>query len=89
MKEFVAYSAARVGLFLVCYGALIGVWLLVSGPPVPLLWPLLAAALVSSVLSVVLLRGMRARFNASVQARAERMSRRLDRARAKEDVDRQ
>jgi hypothetical protein len=87
VKEFWTYTAARVGLFLLCYGVLYGVWVLVAGSPVPLLWPLLAAALVSSALSLVLLRGLRSRFNASVQARAERMSRRFEELRAKEDVD--
>ena len=75
MKEFWAYTAARIGLFLLCYGLLVGILLLVGGTPVPLLWPLLVAAVVSSVLSVVVLRGMRERFNASVQARATRMTR--------------
>jgi hypothetical protein len=75
VKEFWTYTAARIGIFLLCYGLLVGVLLLVGGAPVPLLWPLIVAAVVSSVLSVVLLRGMRDRFNASVQARATRMTR--------------
>jgi membrane protein implicated in regulation of membrane protease activity len=87
VKEFWTYTAARVGLFLFCYGAIVGVCVLVAGTPVPLLWPLVAAALISSLLSLVLLSGLRARFNDSVQARAERMSRRLEESRAKEDVD--
>ena len=74
MKEFWTYTAARTGLFLACYGVLIGACLLVGGLPVPLLWPLLVAAVVSSVLSLYLLRGLRARFNASVHARASRMA---------------
>jgi uncharacterized membrane protein len=75
VKEFWAYTGARIGLFLLCYGVLVGILVLVAGTPVPVLWPLLVAAVVSSVLSVVVLRGMRERFNASVQARATRMTR--------------
>ena len=74
MKEFWTYTAARIGLFLACYGVVVGACLLVGGLPVPLLWPLLVAAVVSSVLSLFLLRGLRTRFNASVQARASRMA---------------
>ena len=74
MKEFWTYTAARLGLFLACYGAVFGVCVLVGGLPVPLLWPLLVAAVASSVLSVFLLRGLRTRFNDSVQARASRMA---------------
>ncbi|MDX6325132.1 MAG: hypothetical protein QOK15_1486 [Nocardioidaceae bacterium] len=87
MKEFWTYTAARVGLFLACYGVLAGACLVVGGSPVPLLWPLVAAALLSSLLSLVLLRGLRARFNASVHARADRMSRGFEDLRAKEDID--
>jgi hypothetical protein len=87
VKEFWAYTGARVGLFLVCYAALAGAGVLIWGTPVPLLWPLVAAALLSSMLSLVLLGGMRTRFNASVQRRAERMSRRFEESRSKEDVD--
>ena len=87
MKEFWVYTGARVGLFLVCYGVIFGTWALIGGLPVPLLWPLVLAAVVSSGLALVLLRGMRTRFNASVQARAERMSRRFEDLRAKEDID--
>jgi membrane protein implicated in regulation of membrane protease activity len=87
VKEFWAYTGARVGLFLLCYAVMAGAAALIWGGPVPLLWPLVAAALLSSVLSLVLLGGMRTRFNAAVQQRAERMSRRFEESRSKEDVD--
>jgi CHASE2 domain-containing sensor protein len=75
VREFWAYTAARIGIFVVCYAVLVGVLLLVQGSPIPLLWPLVVAAVVSSVLSVVLLGGLRARFRDSVHSRAARMSR--------------
>ncbi len=88
MKPFLAYTGARLGLFLVAYGAIIGVYLLLGGgTPIPLFWPLLLAALLSGVLSAFLLRGLRERFSGVVQQRADRMSRRFEEMKAKEDVD--
>jgi len=87
MKEFLVYTAARLALFAATYGIVVGVYVLVAGTPVPVLWPLLLAAVVSGVTSVYLLRGMRERFAAKVQARASRMSQRFEEMKAKEDVD--
>jgi mannitol-specific phosphotransferase system IIBC component len=87
VKEFIVYTAARFGVFAGVYGVVIGAYVLVAGTPVPVLWPLLVAAVVSTVLSAYLLRGMRDRFAAKVHQRAERMSQRFDHMRAKEDVD--
>ena len=88
MKVFLAYTAARLGIFLVAYALVVGAYLLVDREgPVPLLWPLVIAAVLSAVVSAYALRGLRARFSASVQQRAERMSRRFEEMKAKEDVD--
>lgn len=81
------YTLARFGLFLAIYGVIIGVYAAVAGTPIPVLWPLLLAAVLSTVASVYLLRGMRDRFAASVHARAGRMSQRFEEMKAKEDVD--
>lgn len=73
MKEFVVYTLSRLGLFLGTYAIVVGVYLLVSGgSSVPLLWPVIVAALLSSVASVTMLRGQRERFAASVEQRARR-----------------
>jgi hypothetical protein len=45
------------------------------------------AAVLSAVVSAYLLRGMRERFAAQVQGRAERMSQRFEEMKAKEDTD--
>ncbi len=87
MKEFIVYTVARFALFLAVYGVIFGVYVAVAGTPVPLLWPLLLAAVLSTVASMFLLRGMRDRFSAKVQERAARMSQRFEEMKAKEDVD--
>ena len=54
------YTLARIGLFVASYALIVGVYLLVTGgDKVPLLWPLLLAAIVSSIASVYLLRQLR------------------------------
>ena len=87
MKEFLVYTAARFGLFIVAYGVVVGIYVLVAGTPIPVLWPLLLAAIVSMVLSMYLLAGMRERFALKIQERADRMSTRFEEMRAKEDHD--
>ena len=86
MKEFAIYTAARLGLFLVSYMVIVGVYLLVSGDrQIPLFWPFLLAIVVSAIASVYLLRAQRERFAQAVQRRAERASARFEEIRAKED----
>ncbi|HET6692917.1 MAG TPA: DUF4229 domain-containing protein [Nocardioidaceae bacterium] len=86
MKEFAIYTAARLGLFLVSYVVIVGVYLLVSGDrQIPLFWPFLLAIVVSAIASVYLLRAQRERFAQAVQRRAERASARFEEMRAKED----
>jgi hypothetical protein len=88
VKEFAIYTLARIGLFVASYAVIAGVWTLASGSSsVPILWPLLLAAVVSAVASFYLLRGPRERFAARVDARASAAARRFEEVRAKEDRD--
>ncbi len=87
MKEFVVYTVARIGVFVASYAVIAGLYLLITGgDSIPLLWPLLLAAVVSAVASYYLLRGQRERFAASVQRRAEAASARFEAKRSKEDT---
>jgi hypothetical protein len=54
---------------------------------VPILWPLLVAAVISSVASVYLLKEMRERFAQVIDRRARAASARLEESRSKEDTD--
>jgi len=86
VKDFVIYTLARIGLFVASFALIAGVWMLVTDrDSVPLIWPLILAAVVSAVASYYLLQGPRARFAARVDARATTMARRFEESRAKED----
>ncbi|HET7358037.1 MAG TPA: DUF4229 domain-containing protein [Nocardioidaceae bacterium] len=86
MKEFAVYTLSRIGLFVVAYALVAGVYLLVTGAgSVPIIWPFVVAVLISAVASLFLLRRQRENFAAAVQRRATRASQRFEAARAKED----
>jgi uncharacterized membrane protein YccC len=86
VKEFAVYTAARLGLFALSYGIVVGIYVLVSGDrQVPLIWPFLLAVVISAIASAFLLRRQRERFALAVQRRAERASAALERSRSKED----
>ncbi len=88
VKGFLVYTAARFGVFLATYALVVGLYLLVSDSrSLPVLWPVLLAAVLSTVVSAYLLRGPRDRLAAGVQARAERISARYEQMRAKEDTE--
>ncbi|MDP3967341.1 MAG: DUF4229 domain-containing protein [Nocardioides sp.] len=88
MKPFVIYTLLRVALFVACYSLTIGVYMLVAGTDsVPVLWPLLVAVVLSSLLSYPLLRGPRVRFAQRIEERAQRATERFEASKAKEDVD--
>jgi hypothetical protein len=75
VREFVVYTIARFALFFICWGVVVGGYALINGGgPIPLVWPLLVAAVVSVVISAYLLRGMRERLAQRVQERAHRMA---------------
>lgn len=78
MKEFLVYTGLRLALFAVAFLVVTGIWLLLSDDGVFFLWPLIIAAVLSAVGSIVLLRGPRERFAAVVEARASRMVRNVN-----------
>lgn len=84
MKEFAVYTAARFGIFVVLLAVILGLWIVVAGTPVPLLWPLVIAAVLSTLLSAYLLRSMRERVTGQLQRRGELAARRNAAVRAKE-----
>lgn len=87
MKEFAIYTVARIGLLVASFAVVAGVWALATGGErVPVLWPFLIAAVMSSVASVYLLKGPRQRFAARVEERAARMASRHEEARSREDA---
>jgi ABC-type bacteriocin/lantibiotic exporter with double-glycine peptidase domain len=83
MKEFAVYTGLRLVLFAACFGLL---WLALQN------WlgifPLLLLALVlSSILSIFVLRAARDRLAGTIEQRAARMSSRIEAARKAEDED--
>ena len=83
MKEFAVYTGLRLVLFAVCFGILwvaIHTWLSIF--PV-----LLLALILSSILSVFVLRAARDRLAGTIERRATRMSERIEAARRAEDDD--
>jgi hypothetical protein len=87
VKAFAIYTLLRLALFVVCYAVLAGLWALVLGSDEALLWPFVAAVLVSSLLSLKLLAPQRERFAQSVEARATKATANFEARRAREDVD--
>lgn len=89
MKAFWIYTALRLGLLFGCYAVFSGIWWGIRGDDVlrgqDLFLVLVVSALVSSVLSVKFLAVPRQRFAAQVQARAERVSAKIEEVRGRED----
>jgi hypothetical protein len=86
VKEFAIYTAARLGVFLVSYAVVVGVYLLVTGADqVPIFWPFLLAVVVSAIASMTLLRSQRDAFARSVHRRAERSAARRRMVQAEEE----
>jgi hypothetical protein len=86
VKEFLVYTGLRVLLFLACYAVFAGIWAAAWGSSQGLLiWPFVAAIIVSSVLALRFLRGPRERFARKVEERAARASARFEEMRARED----
>jgi uncharacterized membrane protein len=83
MKEFVVYTGLRLALFAASFAVL---WFALSNWLS--LFPLLLLALVvSSILSIFVLRAWRDRLAARIETRATRMTERLEAARKAEDED--
>jgi len=87
VKEFAIYTALRLAIFVACYAVLGWLYVLAFGKTGALVWPFLAAIVISSVLSLKFLAPQRERFAAVVQTRAERASSRFEEMRSKEDQD--
>ena len=86
MKEFVIYTALRIGLFVASLAIVVGVWMLLADT-VPILWPIVISFVVSGVASYFLLNRQREAFARRVELRAERMQERFEEMKSKEDVD--
>ena len=87
MKAFAIYTALRLGMFVVCYAVIGWTYVGLFGKAGALLWPFLAAIVISSMLSWKFLAPQRERFAAVVQGRAERASTKFEKMRSKEDAD--
>ena len=88
MKHFVIYTVLRFGLFLATAAVLSTLTVFIFGPSA-VVWFLsvLAAAIISSFLSLKLLAEPRERFAETVEARAERAKAKFEEIRSREDVD--
>ena len=87
MKDFWLYTLARFGVFAVLLVVFMGVFWLANGrETVWIMWPVLAAAIGSTIVSTYLLRGLRDNLSATVQARAERVAARMEERRSAEDA---
>jgi membrane protein implicated in regulation of membrane protease activity len=83
MKEFAIYTGLRAALFAVCLGVL---WFALHGWLS--IWPIaLLALIISSILSIYVLRAARDRLATKIEHRAERISHRIEQARTAEDDD--
>jgi len=86
VKEFVIYTAMRIGLFLASLVVVFGVWALVADT-VPILWVVVISFVTSGLASYFLLNRQREAFARHVERRAERMQDRYEEMKSKEDVD--
>ena len=87
MKDFALYTLARFGIFAALLAvAMVVFWLANGREGVWIVWPVLVAAVASTIVSTYALRGLRDRVAAGVQERAGRMSARMAEAQAREDA---
>jgi hypothetical protein len=88
MKAFWTYTLARLGVFALSFIVVWGIsriWL--ESTTVSTIWVLLISLVVSSVISIFLLAGLRDNLAQNVQERAARMSARVEESRRAEDID--
>jgi mannitol-specific phosphotransferase system IIBC component len=86
VKEFVVYTALRIGLFVASLAVVVGVWMLVA-EQVPIVWAVAIAFVLSGVASYFLLNRPREAFARRVESRTERMQERFEQMKSKEDAD--
>ncbi len=88
MKAFWTYTLARFAVFAACF---VVIWLLsqiwLDSSTVANIWVLLISLVVSSVISVFLLAGLRDKLALNVHERATRMTERIEESRRAEDID--
>jgi membrane protein implicated in regulation of membrane protease activity len=83
MKEFAIYTGLRLALFAATFGIL---WLAFHNWLT--IWPLaLVALIITSILSLFVLRSARERLAGKIESRADRLSARLEASRKAEDND--
>ncbi len=87
MKAFAIYTALRLAMFVVCYAVIGLLYFALVGKTGALVWPFLAAIVISSLLSWKFLAPQRERFAMTVERRAERASSKFEEMRSKEDAD--
>jgi hypothetical protein len=87
VKAFAIYTALRLAMFVACYALFGWLYVMLIGKTGALVWPFLAAIVVSSLLSLKYLAPQRQRFADVVQARAEKATSRFEEMKAKEDED--
>jgi hypothetical protein len=88
VKDFALYTLARFGIFLaLLVVAMLVFWLANGREGVWILWPVVTAAIASTIVSTYALRGMREKVAAGVQERAARMAGRFEEHKAREDVE--
>ena len=88
VKDFWLYTLARFGIFAALLAvAMLVFWLANGREGVWIVWPVLTAAVTSSIISTYALRGMRDKVAANVQARAARATARMEEMRAREDAE--
>ena len=88
MKPFWTYTFARLAVFAVSYLVVWGlsqIWL--EQTTVTNVWVLLIALVLSSIVSIFLLAGLRDKLALNVHERAARMTERIEESRRAEDVD--
>ncbi|GAB3025522.1 hypothetical protein GCM10011376_11610 [Nocardioides flavus (ex Wang et al. 2016)] len=87
MKEFIVYTAMRIGLFLASFGIVVGVMALVLDGRYNLFWAIVLAFLISGVASFYVLDRQREAFARRVEARAAKASAAFEQRKAREDED--
>jgi hypothetical protein len=87
VKAFAIYTVLRLALFVACYAVFGLVYVALVGKTGALLWPFIAAVIVSSLLSLKLLAPQREQFARAVENRAAKTSANFEKRKAKEDVD--
>jgi hypothetical protein len=87
VKDFALYTLARFGIFAALLAvAMLVFWLANGRQGVWIMWPVVTAAITSTIVSTYALRGLRARVAAGVNERAARMAGRFEEHKAREDA---